>query len=71
MEGIIVEPADTSEEPPCVQIKATLASKINLADCQNAISVVHELPLANETADDIKELRLTASSEPSFFRPKT
>ncbi|MFM0387674.1 hypothetical protein, partial [Paraburkholderia dipogonis] len=71
MEEIIVEPADTPEEPRCVRIKATLASKINLADFQNAIPVVHELSLANETADDIKALRLTASSEPSFFRPKT
>ncbi|MHB9839683.1 DUF3320 domain-containing protein [Paraburkholderia terrae] len=71
MDETIVEPADKPEEPRCVQIKATLAGKINLADFQNAIPVIHELSLANETADDIKELRLTASSEPSFFRPKT
>ncbi|MPW19742.1 DUF3320 domain-containing protein [Paraburkholderia sp. CNPSo 3157] len=71
MDETIVERAETPEEPRCVQIKATLAGKINLADFQNAIPVVHELSLANETTDDIKELRLTASSEPSFFKPKT
>src|SRR6266702_2493086 len=71
MDETIVEPADMPEEPRCVQIKATLAGKINLADFQNAIPVVHELTLVNETTDDIKELRLTASSEPSFFKPKT
>jgi hypothetical protein len=71
MEEIVVEPADKPEELRCVQIKATLAGKINLADFQNAVPVVHELSLANETGGDIKELRLTASSEPSFFKPKT
>jgi hypothetical protein len=71
MDESIVEPAETPEEPRCVQIKATLAGKINLADFQNAVPIVHELSLANETDDDIEQLRLTASSEPSFFKPKT
>lgn len=71
MDETIVEPADAPEKPRCVQIKATLASKINLADIQNAIPVVHELSLVNETADDINELQLAVIAVPSSLNPKT
>lgn len=54
-----------------MQIQVTLAGKVNLADFQNAVPVVRELSVVNDTEADIRGLRLTASSEPSFLKPKT
>ncbi|PCE23198.1 DNA helicase [Paraburkholderia acidicola] len=71
MDSISVEPAGTPEEPRCVQIQATLAGKVNLADFQNAVPVVRELSVVNDTEAEITGLRLIASSEPSFLKPKT
>lgn len=71
MDVTIVEPADTPDEPRCVQILATLAGKVNLADFQNAVPVARELSVLNETDTDVKGLRLTVSSEPAFLKPKT
>jgi very-short-patch-repair endonuclease len=70
MDETIVEPAELPEEPRCVRIQSTLAGKVNLADFQNAIPVIRELTVANDTDADIKDLRLTVSSEPSFFKIK-
>ncbi|HKR47110.1 MAG TPA: DUF3320 domain-containing protein [Paraburkholderia sp.] len=66
-----IEPVETPEKLRTVEIQATLATKINLADFQNAVPVVRELSVANDTESDIKQLRLTVVSEPSFFKPKT
>ncbi|MDN0075425.1 DUF3320 domain-containing protein [Crenobacter sp. SG2303] len=71
MEDGIVDPTETPTPPRCVQIQVTLAGKINLADFQNAVPVTRELSVVNETDSDVKELRLTASSEPPFLKPKT
>lgn len=71
MDSVSVEPAGTPEEPRCVQIQATLAGKVNLADFQNAVPVVRELSVVNDTEAEIRELRLIATSEPSFLKPKT
>lgn len=71
MDTISIEPAEQPEKQSCVQINATLASKVNLADFQNAVPVIRELSLVNETPDDLRSLRLTATSEPPFLKPKT
>ncbi|KVD78940.1 DNA helicase [Burkholderia sp. ABCPW 14] len=71
MDETNIESVDTPEKPRTVEIQATLATKINLADFQNAVPVVRELAVANDTKNDIKQLRLTVSSEPSFFKSKT
>ncbi|MBK0415823.1 DUF3320 domain-containing protein [Chromobacterium haemolyticum] len=70
MQEAIVEPSETPVEPCCVRIQATLAGKLNLADFQNAIPVARELSIVNETEADLKELRLTVSSEPPFLKSK-
>ncbi|NPT58257.1 hypothetical protein [Paraburkholderia elongata] len=71
MDDTAVEPAGTPDEPRCVQILATLAGKVNLADFQNAVPVARELSVLNETDTDVKGLRLTVSSEHAFLKPKT
>ena len=67
----IVELGETAEKPSCVRILATLANKVNLADFQNAVPVTRELSILNETDADLKEIRLTVSSEPPFLKSKT
>lgn len=71
MEENIVESRETPVPPCCVQIQVTLADKVNLADFQNAVPVVRELSVVNETETELKSLRLTVTSEPSFIKPKT
>ncbi|AOJ06368.1 hypothetical protein [Burkholderia mayonis] len=71
MDETNIESVDTPEKSRTVEIQATLATIINLADFQNAVPVVRELAVANDTKNDIKQLRLTVSSEPSFFKSKT
>lgn len=71
MDETNIEPVETPEKPQAVEIRATLATKINLADFQNAVPVVRELAVANDTENDIKQIRLVVSSEPSFFKAKT
>jgi hypothetical protein len=71
MDGIVEEPAREPEVLRVIEIKVTLASKVNLADFQNAVPVVRELSISNETEADISQLRLTVSSEPAFLKPKT
>jgi len=67
----IVEIGAVTGKPPVVQIQAALANKVNLADFQNAVPVMRELSVINETEADLKEIRLTVSSQPSFLKCKT
>lgn len=64
-----------SEEIPeadaVVQIQSTLATRLNLADFQNAVPVLRELAVVNGLPTDLKELELVASSNPGFVRSKT
>ncbi|SAK48708.1 serine/threonine protein kinase [Caballeronia pedi] len=71
MDTVTIEPAVQPDEPCCVEIKTTLATKVNLADFQNAVPVIRELSLVNDTRSDYKSLRLTVGSEPPFLKPKT
>ncbi|MFJ4192457.1 DUF3320 domain-containing protein [Pseudomonas sp. NPDC089534] len=61
------------EEPKPKELKilATLVSKLNLADFQNAIPVIHELRLSNETSERHVNAILTLTSSPEVFKPKT
>jgi hypothetical protein len=75
MMNSIAEPAiphDDNEptQPPC-RIEATLITKLNLADFQNAVPLLRELRLINDGETPIRQLELTISSIPSFLKPKT
>jgi very-short-patch-repair endonuclease len=71
VEEVNQEPVLEPVTPRVVRIESTLASKVNLADFQNAVPVVRELAVHNDTERDIKELRLTVGSEPAFLKAKT
>ena len=71
MDTGVVGPTDESAKPYCVQIQTTVAGRVNLADFQNAVPVVRELSIVNETEDAFRDLKLTAISDPPFLKPKT
>ncbi|CAK9890129.1 DUF3320 domain-containing protein [Pseudomonas fluorescens] len=68
----IVQPLTPQEEalPKEVKILATLVAKLNLADFQNAIPVIRELRISNETDARFVNATLTLSSEPEVFKSK-
>ncbi|MEM5352900.1 DUF4011 domain-containing protein [Paraburkholderia caribensis] len=71
MDTVVIEPVVEPEAPRCVLIHTTVAGRVNLADFQNAVPVLRELSIVNETESDFTELRLTVNSEPPFLKPKT
>ncbi|MBB5392599.1 MULTISPECIES: DUF3320 domain-containing protein [unclassified Herbaspirillum] len=54
-----------------VKIQASVSGRVNLADFQNAVPVIHELAVINETENSYRDLKLVVASEPSFLKPKT
>ena len=68
----IVQPLKAQQEIPPKEVKilATLVAKLNLADFQNAIPVIRELRISNETEDRFVNATLTLTSEPEVFKPK-
>jgi very-short-patch-repair endonuclease len=52
------------------RIDAALAAKINLADYLNAIPVLREVALINETQREAHALELCVESVPAFLKPK-
>jgi len=71
MDNLNTEQQPAAEELPRVKIVATLAAKINLADFQNAVPAIRDLTVLNDAKVDYQSLRLVASSEPAFLKPKT
>ncbi|RJX79051.1 DUF3320 domain-containing protein [Pseudomonas sp. LS-2] len=69
----IVQPLTPEEivPPKEVKILATLVAKLNLADFQNAIPVIRELRLSNETSDRFVNATLTLTSAPEVLKAKT
>ena len=68
----IVQPLTPQEEvqPKELKILATLVAKLNLADFQNAIPVIRELRISNETSDRFINATLTLTSAPEVFKSK-
>ena len=52
------------------RVEAILVGKLNLADFQNAVPMLRELSLVNDTNDAAKELELHVESVPAFLKPK-
>ncbi|OGS93571.1 MAG: DNA helicase [Gallionellales bacterium GWA2_59_43] len=52
------------------RIEATLVSKLNLADFQNAVPMLREVSIVNDAEFEILNLELQLTSVPAFFRPK-
>jgi very-short-patch-repair endonuclease len=53
-----------------VRIQSTLVSKLNLADFQNAVPLIRELRVINETTTKYSDVTLTLSSSPQAFKPR-
>lgn len=68
----IVQPLTPLEDTPPKEVKilATLVAKLNLADFQNAVPVIRELRISNETNECFLNAALTLSSEPEVFKSK-
>lgn len=56
--------------PPTVRLQINTAKKLNLAAFQNAVPVLHELVIVNETSSPISELTVQLVSEPPFVKPR-
>lgn len=75
-EPLIVEdtsPIEPIEPTPVktVKIQTTVVAKLNLADYQNAVPLIRELRVINETTTKYSDLELTLFSDPAVFKPKT
>lgn len=53
-----------------VAVDVTLISKLNLADFQNAVPMLRELSIVNNTEEEAKDIELSIESAPAFLKPK-
>ncbi|MGV8864548.1 MAG: DUF3320 domain-containing protein [Pseudomonas sp.] len=54
-----------------VRIESTVVAKLNLADYQNAVPVIRELRVVNDTTTKYVDLVLTLTAYPEVFKPKS
>lgn len=59
-----------AEPVKIVSIRSSVVAKLNLADYQNAVPVIRELRVINETAIKYNDLVLTLTAYPEVFKPK-
>lgn len=60
-----------SGEAPTPSLRVSAVAKLNLADFQNAVPVLHELAVVNEGAATLLDLTLQLSCEPALLKPRT
>lgn len=67
--------ADSAETPAKAQIdysiRVSSASKLNLADFQNAVPLIRELTFVNDSDRELSLLQVRLDSYPPFLKPKT
>lgn len=54
-----------------VEIRATVAAKLNLADFQNSVPAIRELAITNNSDSAQAKLTLRMTSEPAFIKART
>lgn len=59
------------EEKQQHKIRAMLAGKVNLADFQNAVPLLRELRVINNSDKELTHVLVEVSSEPAFVKPRT
>lgn len=65
------EPLEESEsKKPLLTITAALGAKLNLADFQNAVPILRELSVINDTPESLAELDLRIESTPAFLKTR-
>ena len=55
---------------PTVHMEAVIVGKLNLADFQNAVPMLEELRIVNDTDDDLREVDLWIEATPDFMKKK-
>jgi very-short-patch-repair endonuclease len=70
MDVVTPEGDDKKEERLGLRIDATLVTKLNLADFQNAVPMLRSLSITNASKEDATGLELRIESIPPFVRPK-
>lgn len=53
-----------------IRLEAALVGKLNLADFQNAVPMLKDLRIANETEEAVQEVDLRIEAVPPFLKPK-
>ncbi|HEX8595697.1 MAG TPA: DUF3320 domain-containing protein [Pseudomonas sp.] len=66
-----VESVIEAEAIKTIRIQSTIVSKLNLADFQNAVPVIRELRVINETDVKHSDVTLTLTSLPEAFKPRS
>jgi len=66
-----VELVVEAEAIKTIRIQSTIVSKLNLADFQNAVPVIRELRVINETDEKHSDITLTLTSFPEAFKPRS
>ena len=56
---------------PNILIKASVAPRVNVAFHQNAVPVIAEIELANNTDEELNNISLNVFAVPNFLKPKT
>lgn len=67
MDQVQPESSDIAAE---LKIDVTLIAKLNLADFQNAVPLIRDLALINETDQTHEQVELILTSEPPFLKPR-
>ena len=62
---------ESAAPPPAIRLRLSAASRLNLADFQNAVPALHELAIINETPSPLAELTVELVSEPAFVKPRS
>lgn len=53
------------------ELRASLASKVNLADFQNAVPLLREIRVVNNSDTDLAQVLVRVTSEPPFVKPRS
>jgi len=61
----------TPEPTPALTLEVSLATKLSLADFQNAVPLLRELTLVSTLDEDTGQLGISLFSVPAFVKPKT
>lgn len=62
---------DLAQEIQATRLEAALSPKVSLAFHQNAIPILRELEIVNDSEQQLDNLELVLSSEPQVFKPRS
>jgi hypothetical protein len=66
-----VDQIDSKVETKSVKIACEAAADVNVAYYQNAVPIIRDLAVLNETENDLSDVSVRLTSEPPFLNPCT